>query len=115
MQDVCAVADLKPHEPFAVRVGNAEIVLTMWRDKVYAVRNVCPHQGQSFVCGNVVPQLTSSVPGEKVIVHDDHPVLLCPWHTWGYELETGRCVTEPTLRVRRYDVEVRDGRVLVDL
>lgn len=115
MKDVCALDEIKPHEPLAVRVANTEIVLARWHDKVYALRNICPHQGQSFVCGNVTPRLQSTAPGEAVVADDTNPLLICPWHTWGYELETGKCSTEPSLRVRTYQVEIHDGRVLVDL
>lgn len=115
MKDVCAVDELKPHEPLAVRVGNTEIVLAKWHGKVYALRNVCPHQGQSFVSGNVTSRLESAAPGDAVVADEKNPLLVCPWHTWAYELETGRCSSDPALRVRTYQVEVRDGRVLVDL
>lgn len=115
MKDVCAVSDLEPNKPLAVRVGTAEIVLAKWRDEVYAVRNTCPHQGQSFVCGTIGPRLTSTVPGAELVADDRNPVLMCPWHTWGFDLKTGRGVSEPTLRVRTYPVEIRDGRILVDI
>lgn len=115
MKDVCAVADLNPREPLAVRVANTDLVLTRWREKVYALRNVCPHQGQALGCGHVAPHLVSSAPGETVVADDDNPMLICPWHAWGYELETGQCVTQRSLRVRTYAVQIRDGRVFVDL
>lgn len=46
---------------------------------------------------------------------DQNPLLVCPWHTWGYELKTGRCAVEPSLRIRTYTVEIRNGHVWVDL
>lgn len=115
MEDVCALGELTPREPSPFRVNGREIVLTLWRGEVFAVRNTCPHQGQSFVCGNVVPQLASSAPDGEMVADDGNPLLICPWHTWGFELRSGRCTAEPTLRVRTYPVMIRDGRVLVDI
>lgn len=113
MEDVCAVSDLTPREPKAVRVKGREIVLMLWSGEVFAVRNHCPHQGQSFVNGHVVPRLTSSETAGELVSDDHDPLLICPWHTWGYELRSGRCTVDPSLRVRTYPVVVRDGRVLV--
>ena len=40
--------------------------------------------------------------------------LVCPWHQWKYDRVTGRVVGRPA-GVAGYDVEVREGRVLVDV
>jgi hypothetical protein len=41
-------------------------------------------------------------------------LIACPRHVWGFDLRTGHCVVDPTLRVRAYTVYEEDGRVLVD-
>jgi nitrite reductase/ring-hydroxylating ferredoxin subunit len=55
----------------------------------------------------------SGVPGEMA-VDESRPVLVCPWHTWEYDLETGRSTTDARFRVRSYPVLVVDGEVFVD-
>jgi nitrite reductase/ring-hydroxylating ferredoxin subunit len=40
-------------------------------------------------------------------------VLRCPWHGWEFDLETGRCLDEPSLRSAVYPVRVDGERVLV--
>ena len=39
--------------------------------------------------------------------------LRCPWHGWEFDLESGACLDEPTLRAAVYPVRVDEGRVLV--
>jgi phenylpropionate dioxygenase-like ring-hydroxylating dioxygenase large terminal subunit len=58
--------------------------------------------------------LGSEAVGEISAV-DDNPVLVCPFHRWQYDLRSGRCTTDPSYRVRAYEVTVKDGRVLVEL
>jgi nitrite reductase/ring-hydroxylating ferredoxin subunit len=41
--------------------------------------------------------------------------LVCPWHGWEYEVETGECVTDRRLRLRAFPTVVRDGQVFVRL
>jgi nitrite reductase/ring-hydroxylating ferredoxin subunit len=41
-------------------------------------------------------------------------VLRCPWHGWEFDLETGVCRDEPSLRAAVYPARVADGRVLVE-
>jgi nitrite reductase/ring-hydroxylating ferredoxin subunit len=38
-------------------------------------------------------------------------VLRCPWHGWEFDLETGVCLDEPSLRVAVYDAQIEAGRV----
>jgi nitrite reductase (NADH) small subunit len=47
---------------------------------------------------------------------DDKFVLQCPWHGWEYDVETGRCLTDPDhTRVRVYQVKINSARVWVGL
>jgi phenylpropionate dioxygenase-like ring-hydroxylating dioxygenase large terminal subunit len=43
----------------------------------------------------------------------DGDVVTCPRHGWQYDLRTGDCLTEPWARLRRFDLQVVDGEVLV--
>ena len=112
--DVAALEDLSEGVPWIVSVGRREIALLRWRDQVYAIRNICPHQSQSFEGGAAWPKLAAGdAPGEMV-VDADRPVIACPWHYWRYELDSGSCVADPSVRVATYPVTVRDGRILLD-
>lgn len=56
--------------------------------------------------------------------HEDGPladgwlegdVVVCPWHGFDFELETGRCRADPDLAVPVYRVRVNGDAVEVDL
>ena len=63
--------------------------------RVHAVRNACPHEGNPLVEGNLLG-----------------PTLVCSYHGWRFDLETGACLLgdEP---VPCYPAEERDGAVWV--
>ena len=113
--DVCAVADLEEGVPTLVKAAGRELVVARWRGEVYALRNVCPHQTQSFVCGNVHARLRGSSRPGGMVADDREPVIACPWHTWEFKLTDGRCITDDKLRVKTYPVQVERGRVMVDV
>lgn len=116
LTDVAGVDELVEGRPKIVTVGGREIAVVAWRGGVYAVRNVCPHQTQPFGEAVVRPRVwgDSLDPG-SVRVDDDDPVIVCPVHTWEYSVKSGQCVADPAMRIRSYVIEVRDGRVLIEL
>jgi nitrite reductase (NADH) small subunit len=109
--EVARLDQLLEGRPTIVRAKGKEIALTLWRGEVFALRNICPHQTQSFAGGRTRVRLTGTV--GQVDVVDGDPMLICPWHTWPFRLRTGECPIDPSLRVKAYGVEVRDGTVLV--
>jgi len=78
-----------------VRLDGDEVVVIRSADRVYALANACPHQGNPLVDGDLLG-----------------PTLVCAYHGWRFDLETGACLLgdEP---VRRYPAEERGGTVWV--
>jgi len=113
--DVAALDDLEEGTPHIVRVGRREIALVQWKDRVFAVRNVCPHQTQSFARGITRPLIERTGAQGTFAVHHDRPVIACPWHRWEYELSSGRCVIDPRVRIRSYPTVIDNERVFVDV
>jgi nitrite reductase/ring-hydroxylating ferredoxin subunit len=109
---VTALDELQEGVPKVFKVRGRAIVLVRWHEEVHALRNVCPHQTQSFEHGFVRPLV---IAGQEVGTFSltEAGLLVCPWHAWEFGLDDGRCVTSDRYRVRRYDVTVRDGDVLV--
>jgi nitrite reductase/ring-hydroxylating ferredoxin subunit len=106
--------DLPDGEAKGYRVKGRELVLTRVGDEVFAMRATCPHQLATLAGGLVRSRLTSRRVGD-VNVSEEEFQLTCPWHAWSFSLRTGMCTLDPRLRVRRYDVKVEDGSVLIDL
>jgi nitrite reductase/ring-hydroxylating ferredoxin subunit len=112
---VAAVDDLKEARPAIVKAGGRELAIVKLRGQVYALRNVCPHQTQSYINGIAHSRVAGTQNLGELQVFEDDPVLVCPWHGFEFKLKTGECVVDPKLRVKAYPVEVRDGRVWVDI
>ena len=110
--DVGAAADLERDGYVVARVDGREVGAL--RDDgtgaVHGLRNRCPHHGGPLCLGTVRERLAGS-PGDYELTGQS--VLRCPWHGWEFDLETGRCLDDPTLRAAVYPARVEGGRVLV--
>jgi nitrite reductase/ring-hydroxylating ferredoxin subunit len=96
-----------------VKVGPREIAYVRWGDEVFAFRNVCPHQSAPLSPGTVTCRLVGDGVG-RVALADGDPVVRCPWHTWEFDLATGRSVLlGDAYRFAVYPVEVAAGRAAV--
>ena len=91
-QGRCVIVDGKQIAVFRLRDG-----------RVFALDNVCPHRGG---------------PLSEGIVGIDHAsqleAVVCPFHAYKFSLCDGRGL-DTELHVRSYPVEVRDGRIFLDL
>lgn len=56
--------------------------------KIYAIDNLCPHQGASLGLGEIK--------GEEII---------CPLHQWRFNIKTGKCSVEK-YDLERYEIEI---------
>jgi nitrite reductase/ring-hydroxylating ferredoxin subunit len=100
-------------EPVAVDVGRRRLVVVRDGERVFALRDVCPHQGAALSAGRVIS--TCRMHREDGgWVQTDLRALQCPWHGWAFELDDGRAVFEASgARVRSYPARVAGGRVHV--
>ena len=44
---------------------------------------------------------------------DEAGFIRCPWHLWEFDIPTGACLVDATVRVKTYPVTVEDGQVIV--
>jgi nitrite reductase/ring-hydroxylating ferredoxin subunit len=94
----CGLADLTEGKPKACQVEGKAFTVVKSADKVYALDAVCPHRGGPLSEGFVA-----------------EGCLICPWHGWGFHLDTGMYVGSPGVGVRTHPTEVRDGAVMIDV
>jgi nitrite reductase (NADH) small subunit len=98
------VVDLGPIGFIPLGEGRAFVVkettIAVFRQRngrLFATDNTCPHRGGPLADG--------IVGGGKVI---------CPFHAWKFDLETGRCIGEDAI-VRTYAVREVNGRIVLEL
>ena len=79
------------------RHGGRVVALCRVNGEVHAFDAECPHLGGPLGQGNVA---------------DGN--LICPWHGWEFHCATGEADHNPSVRLRQYRVEVRDGGVYLE-
>lgn len=115
--DLGPVTGYPPGEPVAVRVGRRRLVLIRDGERVFALRDACPHQGAALSAGRVVSTCRLRWEEERW-AQTDLRALQCPWHGWSFALRDGRALfagagAEAGARVRSYPARIAGGRVRV--
>lgn len=115
---LCGVDDLPPGSVDGFRVGGRRIAAARLDDGTFrAVADTCPHQAARMSLGCIERMWVSDTPGTHRQAKNRN-VLLCPWHGFEFDLETGGdpCVPgRPDLRLKTYRVEVEVDEVVVYL
>lgn len=89
--------DIEVKGGLRVRVGRRWVAVHLWKGRVYAVDDFCPHRGASLAHG--------------IVEHDGY--VSCLEHGWEYHLATGQGRRGFEGCVDVFDVEERDGAVWV--
>lgn len=92
-QEVAKLSDIPEEAGLCVTVGKLKIGLFRHKGEVYAINNVCPHQGAPLSEGFF-----------------DDGIVRCPVHAWEICVETGRVINR-TEKVDTYPVRV-DGETV---
>lgn len=110
--DVASLDELERAGRVVVRIGSREIGVVLGSTgEPRALRNRCPHHGAPLCLGDVIDRLGGPAPGRYATT--GRSVLRCPWHGWEFDLKSGACLEESSLRVAVYPSRVEGGRVLV--
>ena len=88
------VSDWQDGTAREVKVHKKPMSVVRMGDRFFALNSICPHMGGPLSCGPI---------------RDGK--IYCPWHDWGFDLETGACPNGH--RVERYQVRVEDGEVKI--
>ena len=119
MTDVflCEESEMQDGDVRIVTSGRTDIGVYRYEGSYFAYRNQCVHQGGP-VCEGVTRFKILDILGEDHTFQgqtydETDPHIVCPWHAYEYHLKTGVCATDATLRLRKFDVLVRDGAIYV--
>lgn len=94
---VCHANDLAGGSAVVAKVDGTSVAVFPHDGDVYAIENVCPHQGGPVGEGKI----------EDGCIH-------CPWHGWQFDLDTGEHVHgQGALNV--FPVKVKDEVVYVSI
>ena len=93
---VAAKADIPVGSGKVVEAGGKTIAVFNCEGKFYAIDNTCKHRGGPLGDG--------SLSGTTVT---------CPWHGWEYNVTSGECAMDASIKVQTFDVTVEGDDILV--
>ncbi|MCP2326506.1 nitrite reductase (NADH) small subunit [Hamadaea flava] len=97
---ICSISRLEIERGVAALVEGVPVaIFRTFTGDVYAVDNVDPFSGASVLSRGIVG------------TRGDVPTVASPMHKQAFDLRTGDCLDDPTMRVRAWAVRVRDGVV----
>ncbi len=99
--------------------GRAGIGIFNVKGKFYALRNICPHKRGPLCTGEVAGRGRISAPPSATAGFVDYEregeIIRCPWHAWQFDIATGRCLVDPTARVKTYPIIVAGENLIVEV
>ena len=93
-----AVGEMSEGQGREVTVEGRKLALFKVKGGFFAISNLCLHRGGPLSEGQL----------------NDYNVT-CPWHGWKYDVRTGAFEIIPTLKVKAYRVEEKDGDLYIEI
>lgn len=94
---LCHKDEVTRENPFVFNLNHREqIVLFSTTEGYFAVENRCPHAGANLHEGMV-----------------ENKILMCVWHGWRFDLETGQCLNEYWARLKTYSISTENNKIFL--
>jgi len=91
--------ELEGQQRKCIHLGGIDVALIYVNSSLYAIENVCPHEGG--------PVGEGEINGQQIT---------CPWHGAVFDIETGALISGPAEEpLRCFSVMERNGKIFVDL
>jgi nitrite reductase (NADH) small subunit len=92
---LCELGELADRQGKYVEIGGFQLAVFLVDGRVFAMDNTCPHAGGSLWEGDL-----------------DGQCVICPWHAWTFNLETGQLRGLPGVKVTTYKTRLlpREGQ-----
>lgn len=95
---VAAVTDIPAGTGKAVEAGGKTIAVFNCDGTFYAIDNTCKHRGGPL--------------GEGTL---SGTAVTCPWHGWKYDVTSGECAMDASIKVQQFVVKVEGDDILVSV
>ncbi|HEY2027800.1 MAG TPA: nitrite reductase small subunit NirD [Myxococcales bacterium] len=100
--DVCGLDDVLEGTGVCALLGGRQIAIVRAQGEVYALGNFDPFS-KAFV-------LSRGIVGDRAGI----PKIASPMFKQSFDLRTGQCLDDPSVKVPAYDVRVEGRRILVN-
>ena len=105
------VSDFADGQRVLLEVNGREVFVFEREGRFHAFENMCPHMGGPVGEGILMERWrlswarTAPTSRERFSTTEIH--LVCPWHGWEYDIETGECAALRRMRLRRFEAVQR--------
>ena len=111
------ITDFEDGRRALVDVDGREVFVFEREGRFYAYENVCKHMGGPVGEGMLIGKVEAILDDENRHLGDRFSTseihIVCPWHGWEYDIETGICAADRRIRLRRFEATTREGEVYV--
>ena len=98
-------------------LGESEIGVFRANGQFYAYSNYCLHQGGPACEGLTIARVEERIMPDKtsrgLYFSDVELHFVRPWHGYEYDMRTGECVADRSLKLKRYQVVEKEDGVYV--
>ena len=115
---VAPLSEFKDGDYRVFAVDDMEVGVFRVGDKILAYENVCPHAGGPVCQGQIFHKVEEALTPDMRsagLRFSQTRHLVCPWHGYEFDLETGRHPGDPSVRLKPIKVDVREGQIFVKL
>lgn len=111
------VADFTDGRRVLVTIDGREVFVFERAGRFHAFENLCPHMGGPVGEGILIGKVEAVLGADREVVRErfssEEIHIVCPWHGWEYDIETGECAAFRRIRLRRYEAVQRGEDVYV--
>ncbi len=106
------LSELPPGTSTTVKAFGTTVAIFNVEGRLFAVSNHCPHHGGPLCHGRISGTALPSQPYEYRYGRDGR-VLVCPWHGWEFDIESGQTMFDPSIRVSVYETRVENDEIVL--
>lgn len=112
---VGTVDEIAECQPKIIEIEGISIGIIYTNGNYHAIRNVCPHKQGPICKGDVRGTMLPTNPQEYMYGMEEQ-VIVCPWHGWEFDLETGEGLFSINDRkLKKYSIEINDDKIYVEI
>lgn len=93
---VANIKDIAKGKSKVIELNGHPVAIFNHNNSFYAIDNVCPHKGaplnEGVFMGNMV---------------------ICPWHTWTFDVSSGNCITNPRARISCFEIKIEGDEIFL--
>jgi nitrite reductase/ring-hydroxylating ferredoxin subunit len=114
---VSKLSEMKDGACQLVSEGKLEIGVYRRGADFYAYKNLCVHQGGPACQGITMHKVEEVIRVDKTSAgmrfNKDEEHIVCPWHSFEYDIKTGVCVADKKLKLKKFEVVTEGDSVYV--